>query len=127
MNLGTKIASVFLGTLIVAALVIPFIAQVNPNAFNPYELSEALPPNSAHWFGTDDLGRDQLVRCIYGARVSLLVALISVVISVSVGTVVGLVSGFFAGWLDELLMRFVDVMMGIPTLFLILIVEAILQ
>ena len=123
MTCGTKIALFFLGSVIVAALLIPFVANVNPDAFNPYAFSEAEAPNARHWFGTDDLGRDQLVRCIYGARISLLVAFISVVISITVGSFIGLLAGFFSGWVDEILMRFVDIMMGIPTLFLILIIQ----
>lgn len=127
MRFPAKLATFFLTILIGAACIVPLIVTQNPDAFDPYRLTEAEPPSIHHWFGTDDLGRDQLIRCIYGARVSLLVAFISMCIALTIGLAVGVSAGFFSGWVDELLMRFVDVMMGIPTLFLILIVQVSLS
>lgn len=127
MTFPAKLASFFLILLVGLSCFVPFFFSQNPNAFDPYRLSEAEPPSLKHWFGTDDLGRDQLIRCLYGARVSLLVALVSMSIALTLGVFVGVSAGFFAGWIDELLMRFVDVMMGIPTLFLILIVQVSLS
>ena len=83
------------------------------------------PPSSAHWFGTDDLGRDVLTRMLFGAQISLKVGFVSVGIAVVIGTVVGLVAGFYGGWIDTILMRFVDIMLCFPTFFLILAVIAL--
>jgi peptide/nickel transport system permease protein len=78
-------------------------------------------PSAAHWFGTDDLGRDVLARILYGGRVSLEVGLISALASVVIGSLVGVMSGYFGGWVDEALMRFTDVMMSLPYLPLYLV------
>jgi peptide/nickel transport system permease protein len=78
-------------------------------------------PSAAHWFGTDDLGRDVLARILYGGRVSLEVGLISAFASVLIGSLVGVMSGYFGGWVDEALMRFTDVMMSLPYLPLYLV------
>ena len=74
---------------------------------------------------TDDLNRDVLLR-VDGARISLMVALMSIGISVIVGTLYGLISGFKGGWIDQIMMRFVDVMLAIPSIFLILALQIIL-
>lgn len=75
--------------------------------------------------GSDDLGRDTLTRLVYGARVSLGVAGLSVVVALTVGTVVGTFAGFYGKWVDSILMRFVDIMLSIPTLFLLLLVATL--
>ncbi len=75
--------------------------------------------------GSDDLGRDVLTRLVFGARVSLGVAGLAIIFAVTVGAAVGLVSGFYGGWVDSLLMRFVDVMLSIPTLFLLLLITTL--
>lgn len=77
--------------------------------------------------GTDDLGRDVFARMLVGARVSLAVGFIAVAVAVSIGTVLGLCAGFFGGWWDILIMRAVDVMLSIPTIFLLLAVLAFLN
>ena len=94
----------------------------DPNAFDPNAVMEPLPPSKGHWFGTDDLGRDLLLRSVYGARVSLLVGVVSVGISLCVGIVYGLVGGYVGGWTDAWMMRFLDLFLAIPTIFLIAIV-----
>jgi peptide/nickel transport system permease protein len=75
--------------------------------------------------GSDDLGRDTLTRLVYGARVSLGVAGLSVIVALTVGTVVGTFAGFYGRWVDSVLMRFVDIMLSIPTLFLLLLVATL--
>ena len=85
------------------------------------------PPSFSHWFGTDDLGRDILLRSIYGARISLMVGFIAVSISLSIGIFVGLTSGFLGGSIDMAIMRTIDVLMALPTLFLILMVQVTLE
>lgn len=79
-----------------------------------------------HYLGTDNIGRDYFSRLIYAGRISLTVALLSVLISESVGIVVGAVSGFYGGWVDSVLMRFVEFMLTIPTLPLLLIISSML-
>ena len=75
--------------------------------------------------GSDDLGRDTLTRLVYGARVSLGVAGLSVIVALTAGTVVGTLAGFYGKWVDSILMRFVDIMLSIPTLFLLLLVATL--
>ena len=85
------------------------------------------PPSAAHPLGTDDLGRDVLARVVHGARVSLKVGFVAVGIATALGLLVGLLSGFYGGWVDAVLMRFVDMMLCFPTFFLILSVIAFLE
>ena len=84
-------------------------------------------PTFSHPFGTDVLGRDVLARVIYGSRVSLLVGFVSVGIATLIGLILGALSGFYGGIVDEIIMRFVDLMMCFPTFFLILAVIAFLE
>ena len=84
-------------------------------------LSLLVPPNAIHPFGTDDLGRDLLARCIYGGRVSLAVGLVAMLIAVTLGSVVGAISGFFGGTIDQLLMRVTDLFLSLPSVPLILL------
>jgi peptide/nickel transport system permease protein len=78
-------------------------------------------PGRAHWLGTDELGRDSLTRLLYGARVSLSVGFLTVLFSLSLGATVGLVSGYYGGPLDGLLMRLVDILLSIPSIFLFIL------
>ena len=79
-----------------------------------------------HYLGTDQIGRDYFSRLIYAGRISLSIAIISVIISEFIGVVVGAISGFFGGWVDSVLMRFVEFMLTIPTLPLLLIISSML-
>jgi len=86
-----------------------------------------LPPSLKHPLGTDDLGRGVLLRLLYGARISLLVGFVAVGISCLIGIVLGALAGYYSGWIDTLIMRFVDIMLCFPTFFLILAVIAFLE
>ncbi len=109
--------------LILVALLAPWIAPYDPMAV---DLPSALwPPSAAHWLGTDQLGRDVLSRLIYGSRISLTIGVLAVGVSVSVGVVVGASAGFLGGWVDSLLMRLVDTLLSIPTIFLLLALIAV--
>src|SRR5919106_41627 len=79
-----------------------------------------------HYLGTDQIGRDYFSRLVYAGRISLTIAILATLISELVGVVIGAVSGFFGGWLDNLLMRFVEFMLTIPQLPLLLIISSML-
>lgn len=111
--------------LFIIAVLAPFIAPYNPDAINVKHVLE--PPSLAHPFGTDDLGRDILSRVIYGSRISLAVGFVAVGIATLIGIIFGALSGYYGGWIDTIVMRFVDIMLAIPTFFLILAVIAMLE
>jgi len=83
-------------------------------------------PSADHWFGTDKLGRDVYTRIVYGARVSLGVAFVGSVTAMVIGVSYGAISGYFGGWVDDLMMRFVDLMFGFPTLLFIILMMLII-
>lgn len=111
--------------LAIAALFAPMIAPYSPTAINVYNVLS--PPDTAHLFGTDDLGRDVLSRMIWGSRASLKVGFVAVGIAITIGIVLGAIAGFYGGVIDGLIMRFVDIMLAFPTFFLILAVIAIVE
>ena len=111
-----------LGLVAAAAIAAPQLAPGDPTAIH---LEDALkPPSANHWLGTDQLGRDVAARMLYGARISLLVGLIAIGIATVVGVLIGAAAGYAGGATDAVLMRFVDIMLCFPTLFLILAVVA---
>ncbi|MBI4597303.1 MAG: ABC transporter permease [Candidatus Omnitrophica bacterium] len=117
------VGAVVLLVVFFVAVAAPWLAPCDPTHVN---LSQALePPSMAHWLGTDQLGRDVMSRLMWGARISLLVGVIAVSIAVVVGTLLGACAGFFGGWVDAVLMRLVDTMLSIPTVFLLLAVIAL--
>ncbi len=120
-NKASQFALIFIILLIFAALFAPLLCRYNPAELGTESL---LPPSFNHFFGTDDFGRDIFSRILYGARISLSVGFIAVAISVIVGFLFGIISGFFGGWIDFLIMRFVDVMLSFPSIFLILSIQA---
>lgn len=85
-------------------------------------LARLQPPNAAHWFGTDELGRDVLSRILYGSRLSLAIGILPSVISLVIGIVLGLLAGYFGGWADYVIMRLADVMLSVPSLLLAMVV-----
>lgn len=119
------IAAITVLMLFVIAAAFAFLSRHDPNQI--VVLDRLKPPDSNHWFGTDDYGRDYFARALYGGRVSLSVGFLSMVISVTLGMTVGTISGYFGGWVDNLLMRFVDVLMAIPSFFLMLILNAYMK
>lgn len=110
--------------LVVLAIIGPAIAPYDPNDLDVRQRS--LPPSISHPFGTDDRGRDVLSRVLYGARVSLQVAAIAVSISATLGVLLGAVSGYFGGWVDELIMRFTDVLFAFPGILLAIAIMGVL-
>jgi peptide/nickel transport system permease protein len=116
---------IILAPMFFCAILAPFIAPHDP--VEPDLKNILTGPSWAHPFGTDTLGRDVLSRVMYGSRISLLVGFVSVGIATLIGIMVGALSGYYGGIVDELIMRFVDLMMCFPTFFLILAVIALLE
>jgi peptide/nickel transport system permease protein len=113
-------------TVIAMALLAPFLAPYDPDArFRAEDTDQILslePPSLAHPMGTDYLGRDILSRWVYGSQVSIMVGLISGLVVISIGSTVGLLSGYYKGLFDQIAMRIVDVLYGIPSVVLILLI-----
>jgi len=116
---------VILIPMFVCAIFAPYISIHNP--VKPDLKNVLSPPSLSHPFGTDTLGRDVFARVIYGSRISLLVGFVSVGIAVIIGIILGAISGYYGGIVDEIIMRFVDLMMCFPAFFLILAVIALLE
>ncbi len=118
-----------LGAALVALMCLLALAAplfgIDPGAI---DISARLqPPGPGHLLGTDDLGRDVLVRLCYGARISLLVGFVAVGIATAIGIVLGALAGYYGGMWDAVIMRFVDIMLCFPSFFLILAVIAFLE
>jgi peptide/nickel transport system permease protein len=113
------IGLVLLIAILVCAIFAPWIAPYPKDAQRSVHLDRMLQaPSRDHPFGTDDMGRDLLSRIVYGARLSLAIGVVSIGCSVVVGLFVGLIAGFFGGWIDNVLMRIVDIFMSVPSVIL---------
>ena len=114
-----------LGVLLAAVLLVPPLADLDQQRV---DLGAAeLPPSWAHPFGTDEVGRDVLLRCVYGLRVSFLVGLVAALVATLIGAAVGALAATFGGWTDRLLMRAVDVVAAVPHLLLGIVIVAIFR
>ncbi|MGV0835268.1 ABC transporter permease [Mycolicibacterium thermoresistibile] len=123
-NPVTLLSALLLTALVAVALTATWVA---PFGVNDIDVPNALqPPSGAHWFGTDELGRDVLSRVLVAIQASLRVAVVSVAFAAAVGVTVGLLAGYRGGWLDTVLMRMVDVLFAFPVLLLALAIVAIL-
>ncbi|HED04965.1 MAG TPA: ABC transporter permease [Candidatus Fraserbacteria bacterium] len=121
--------SLVLGALIIFAIlfVAVFASWLVSFPLNEMNMAHRLaPPDSEHWMGTDNFGRDLWTRIAFGSRLSLLIALSSVGVSATLGTLIGLSVAYFGGWLDLLFMRVVDVFLGFPVIILALTLVAVL-
>ena len=124
MSVAARFGAVILVSFVLAATLAPVLAPANPARLS---LAEGLRgPSLAHPFGQDRLGRDIFSRVVYGARVSLAVGCATVAISLAVGVTVGLFSGLAGGWIDELVMRAVDVLLAFPGILLAIALSAVL-
>jgi peptide/nickel transport system permease protein len=113
-----------LGLLLITAmtLIAVFADAIAPYGENEIDLFNiTAKPSAEHWLGTDELGRDELSRLIFGARVSLFVGVGTALLSTAIGIIVGSLAGYYGGWIDSALMRFVDVILAFPAIFLLLI------
>jgi ABC-type dipeptide/oligopeptide/nickel transport system permease subunit len=109
---------------IIAAIFAPWVAPYNPDKI---DMNNALlQPSKAHLLGTDSLGRDTLSRTIYGTRISLEIGFFVVVLGSAAGMALGLVAGYFGGWIQAIVMRFIDTMMAFPMLILALLIASLL-
>ena len=106
------------------AFAAPLLAPADPMAQALY--NRLSPPMLEHPFGTDDFGRDILSRVIYGARISLRVGIVAVLIALVLGTGIGLVAGYWGGWIDQVLMRVMDLLLAFPSILLAIGIVAIL-
>ena len=111
--------------LFVVALFAHWLSPYDPGQINVQQVLQ--DPTWKHPFGTDPLGRDVFSRMIYGSRISLMVGFVAVGISTLIGIFLGALAGYYGRWVDNLIMRFVDVMLCFPTFFLILAVITLLE
>ncbi|MGW7030509.1 ABC transporter permease [Streptomyces xanthophaeus] len=124
-TLRVRASAAFVALAVAAVLLVPPLAQLDQQAV---DLSaKLLPPSWAHPFGTDDVGRDLLLRCVYGLRVSLAVGLVAALAATVLGTAVGAAAGALGGWTDRLVMRVVDALSSIPHLLLGIFVVAMFR
>jgi peptide/nickel transport system permease protein len=121
-----RMALLGLGVLVVFGLAAIFasnLAGYDPNRGDLTQLRAA--PSARHLLGTDSAGRDIVARLLFGARISMLVGVVSVSISALIGTTIGLQAGYTGGWIDNLLMRFTEVIMTFPVLFAVIVLVAL--
>jgi len=109
--------------IVLACVLAPLISSYDPTKTSI--LDRYAPPGGEHPMGTDDLGRDQFTRILYGGQISILIGLLSVLLSLLIGTVIGALAGFFGGWVDNLLMRFTDFALAFPSLFLLILLVSV--
>jgi peptide/nickel transport system permease protein len=123
-NPVTVVSTVILVVVAVVAIAAPWIA---PYGDNDIDVPSALQsPSGAHWFGTDELGRDVLSRVLVAVQASMRVAVVSVAFALVVGVAIGIVAGYRGGWVDTVFMRVIDVMFAFPVLLLALAIVAVL-
>jgi peptide/nickel transport system permease protein len=115
------------GALMLLFLVVgTFAPWIAPFGFNDIAPAERMqPPSWAHWFGTDNLGRDMLSRCIYGAQLSVIIGCSAAALATFISAFIGIVSGYFGGKLDLLVQRFVDAWMSFPDLIILIVVVSV--
>jgi len=117
----------FTGFLVILGLILVAIFGPMIATYDPYgqDLSKALQPlSSAHWFGTDEFGRDVFTRLVYGARTTLYISILVTVIVGPIGFIIGATSGYLGGWIDVVLMRITDIFLSFPSLVLALAFSA---
>ena len=120
-QMGAALVLFFLLLAVLAPVVAPYDATTDSNPVNRLK-----PPSAEHPFGTDSLGRDVMLRMAHGARVSMALGVIATFAALLIGVLIGLVSGMSGGWLDNVLMRLMDILLSIPDMLLAIVVVAIL-
>lgn len=122
MSLGSKISLIVIAILAFCAVFARFLAPCDPVKIT----QNYQPPTGAHWFGTDNLGRDVFSRVMYGARYSLVIGLSSVIFALIMGAIIGAIAAVSRTWISELIMRLIDIVMSIPGIALAAVCLAIL-
>ena len=119
-NPGALVGFGLVGFFLVIAIFAPLIAPFDPRAQDLSLLQGGCcpGPSAEHWFGVDDLGRDEFSRIVYGARYSLLIGIVAVSVGLSCGLVLGAIAGYMGGVVDSVIMRLMDIMLSIPGLLL---------
>lgn len=125
-NRAAMLSAIVLALITALAVLAPaFEAMLGVDATRVDLFNQYAPPDSAHWLGTDEAGRDVFVRLLYGGRISLLVGLVAAIGAAVIGTAIGLLAGYHGGWLDALLMRTTDGVIALPLLPLLIILAAV--
>ncbi|WP_420081500.1 ABC transporter permease [Streptomyces sp. JL4002] len=124
-TLRVRSSAAVLAVTVLAVLAVPPLVQLDQQAVDLG--AKLLPPSWEHPFGTDDVGRDLLLRCVYGLRVSLLVGLVAALAATVIGTAVGAAAGALGGWTDRTVMRAVDMLSSIPHLLLGIFIVAVFR
>lgn len=110
-----KIAMVGATMFIIILLAVIFVPILSPYDLNTFDLAQKkLPPSSKHWLGTDEQGRDVLLRLFLGGRISILVGLLAAGVEIVLGTIIGGAAGYYGGWIDNILMRFAEIVYSVP-------------
>jgi oligopeptide transport system permease protein len=119
-NRLATVGLVLVSCMTLACFLLPALLDLDPATTHPAARHQA--PSAAHWFGTDGLGRDYAARVLTGGQTSLLVGLVATLTCVVIGVLYGAIAGFYGGKVDEVMMRFVDFMYGIPYMFLVILI-----
>lgn len=124
---GARWALGLLALLALLAAAMPLLSPYAPDALDWQHLATAPLSVAAHWLGTDRLGRDLFVRTLQGLRLSIFIGVLATAISLLIGATWGTIAGYAGGRLDELMMRFVDVLYSLPYLFIVIILSTLVQ
>ncbi|MEU1377492.1 ABC transporter permease [Streptomyces triculaminicus] len=120
-----RASGLVVAVVVLAVLVVPLAVPLDEQAVDL--AAKLMPPSPSHPFGTDEVGRDLLLRCVYGLRVSLLVGVVAALVATVAGTAVGALAGALGGWADRALMRIVDLFSSVPHLLLGIFVVALFR
>src|SRR5690625_3014487 len=119
-----RVSLFFLALIMLIGIFAPLIAPYDP--YEPFYESILQGPSKEHLLGTDSIGRDHLSRLIYGVRITLSVSLLALTITMVFGTCIGLISAYLGGWVDNILMRAMDILLALPSIVLALAIVAVL-
>ena len=124
-NKQAMFAAIYLCIVILIRIFVVFVPNLDPNAIDV--TNQLQPPSAAHWFGTDNMGRDYFARVLYGGRISLVVGVLAMLTCIVFGVIIGTVSGYFGGLVDSILMRLVDVFQSIPWIIMVTVVGIVFK
>ncbi|NJD02395.1 MAG: ABC transporter permease [Ruminiclostridium sp.] len=116
-----------------ACIILLFLIAILGPILSPYSYSDQIRgdesqwPSWKHWMGTDPLGRDMLIRILYGARISLSIGVVATLVNLVIGVIYGGISGYFGGKLDQIMMRVIDVIYGIPLMLYVILLSVVLR